>query len=85
MVLDEARESYAPEIVHELQSRTEEDLVANVARVQQWIACWVADQASGRGRVVGGRGGQRGPEEGSSEEEEDEGEGYDEDDDMMQA
>lgn len=44
VVLDEAKDSYAPEIVHELQSVTPEDLEANIARVQAWVAQWMADQ-----------------------------------------
>ncbi|KAI8868056.1 P-loop containing nucleoside triphosphate hydrolase protein [Ramicandelaber brevisporus] len=37
VVLDEARESYAPEIVVELKSEDTEDLESNVERIQQWI------------------------------------------------
>uniref|UniRef100_A0A7S2LK93 Adenylate kinase isoenzyme 6 homolog n=1 Tax=Leptocylindrus danicus TaxID=163516 RepID=A0A7S2LK93_9STRA len=41
IVLDEARESYAEEIVHEVPSNTLEDMESNVSRVQQWFDHWV--------------------------------------------
>ena len=34
------RESYAEEIVHEVQSNTVEDMEGNVERVKQWVAAW---------------------------------------------
>ena len=37
VVLDEARSSYAQEIVVELQSEGTEDLESNVQRIVQWI------------------------------------------------
>jgi adenylate kinase len=40
VVLDEARSSYAPEIVVELQSENTDDLDSNVARVVEWIKAW---------------------------------------------
>ncbi|ORX59708.1 P-loop containing nucleoside triphosphate hydrolase protein [Hesseltinella vesiculosa] len=40
VVLDEARESYAPEIVVELQSNTVDDMESNVDRVKQWLDAW---------------------------------------------
>ena len=40
VILEDARESYAPEIVVELQSETTEDLEANVARIVEWIQAW---------------------------------------------
>lgn len=40
VVLDEARSSYAKEIVVELQSESTEDLESNVARIVQWIEAW---------------------------------------------
>lgn len=46
VILDEARQSYAQEIVHELQSNTIEDLQANVQRACQWCDQWLADHAS---------------------------------------
>ena len=45
-VLDEARESYAEEIVIELKSDTVEDMENNVTRVVQWIENWKTDNAS---------------------------------------
>jgi adenylate kinase len=36
LMLDEARDSYRPEIVHECNSNTLEDLEQNVARIVQW-------------------------------------------------
>ncbi|KAG8804513.1 factor activating pos9 [Serendipita sp. 407] len=42
-VLDEARESYAAEIVVELKSETTEDLENNVSRILQWIEAWKRD------------------------------------------
>lgn len=40
VVLDEARSSYAQEIVVELKSEGTEDLESNVARIVQWIQAW---------------------------------------------
>jgi len=40
VVLDEARESYAEDIIVELRSEKTEDLESNVARVVQWIRNW---------------------------------------------
>lgn len=45
VILEEARESYAQEIVHEVQSNTIEDMENNVIRVEQWCKQWVADNA----------------------------------------
>ncbi|KAF8587261.1 P-loop containing nucleoside triphosphate hydrolase protein [Ramaria rubella] len=42
-VLDEARESYAAEIVVELQSESTDDLEANVGRIVAWIDSWMRD------------------------------------------
>ena len=44
VVLDEARSSYAQEIVVELQSEATEDLDSNVARIIQWIEAWRKDR-----------------------------------------
>lgn len=44
VVLDEARSSYAPEIVIELKSETTEDLESNVERIVKWIKAWQQDQ-----------------------------------------
>ncbi|TCD66369.1 factor activating pos9 [Steccherinum ochraceum] len=46
VVLDEARSSYAPEIVVELKSEGTEDLENNVARIVQWIDVWKKDRGS---------------------------------------
>lgn len=46
VVLDEARQSYALEIVHELQSNTVEDLRSNVQRACQWCDQWVSDHGT---------------------------------------
>ena len=40
VILDEARESYALDIVQELRSDKYEDLEQNVERVQQWLENW---------------------------------------------
>ncbi|KAF5312079.1 hypothetical protein D9619_003146 [Psilocybe cf. subviscida] len=44
VVLDEARSSYAEEIVVELQSETSEDMEANVGRIVEWITNWLKNQ-----------------------------------------
>lgn len=44
VILDEARQSYAQEIVHELQSNAVEDLQSNVERACQWCDQWVKDR-----------------------------------------
>lgn len=44
VILEEARESYAHEIVHECSSNTIEDLENNVTRIEQWIKHWIEDQ-----------------------------------------
>lgn len=44
VVLDEARSSYAAEIVVELNSESTEDLEANVARIVEWIKAWRRDR-----------------------------------------
>ncbi len=43
-VLDEAKGSYAEEILVELHSDTTEELEANVDRVVQWIKAWRRDR-----------------------------------------
>ncbi|KZT44398.1 P-loop containing nucleoside triphosphate hydrolase protein [Sistotremastrum suecicum HHB10207 ss-3] len=40
-ILDDARESYAEEVIVELNSESTEDLESNVARIQQWIDNWL--------------------------------------------
>lgn len=44
VVLDEARSSYAQEIVVDLQSEAIEDLESNVQRIVQWIEAWKRDR-----------------------------------------
>lgn len=43
IILDEARESYAEEIVHEVVSNTVEEMDNNVSRVDQWCKQWMTD------------------------------------------
>jgi adenylate kinase len=43
VILEEARDAYALEIVHEVQSNTLEDMEANVSRLEQWCKDWIAD------------------------------------------
>ena len=40
VILDEARDAYAEEIVLELQSNSVEEMEANVARLAQWVSSW---------------------------------------------
>jgi adenylate kinase len=49
VVLEEAREAYAEEIVIPLQSENMEDLESNVSRIVQWIEAWRKDQESNSG------------------------------------
>ncbi len=44
VVLEEARSSYATEIVVELTSETTEDLESNVDRIVGWIKNWKRDR-----------------------------------------
>ena len=46
IILEEAKESYAVEIVQEVQSNTLEDIDSNVSRVQMWYTQWVQDHAT---------------------------------------
>ena len=46
VVLEDARESYVPEIVVELTSETTEDLEGNVARILEWIQNWMDNDQS---------------------------------------
>ena len=43
-VLQEARDSYPPEIVVELQSETTDDMESNVSRIIQWIEAWQSNK-----------------------------------------
>ena len=42
-ILEDARTSYAPEIVVELQSEAVEEMEGNVTRVVEWVAGWIRD------------------------------------------
>mmetsp|Transcript_4813 Transcript_4813/g.13916 ORF Transcript_4813/g.13916 Transcript_4813/m.13916 type:complete len:186 (+) Transcript_4813:156-713(+) len=44
VILEEARESYAHEIVHEVPSNTIDDMDNNVSRVEQWAKQWLQDK-----------------------------------------
>jgi len=39
-ILEEARESYKKEIVHELQSNTTDELENNLEQIEAWIHQW---------------------------------------------
>jgi len=43
VVAEEARENYAEEIVHELQSNTLEDIEGSLGRVSTWFESWKAE------------------------------------------
>ncbi|GAA5906991.1 hypothetical protein JCM5296_003903 [Sporobolomyces johnsonii] len=45
VVLNDARESYAEEIVVELRSESPEQMEENVNRILQWVEAWRADHA----------------------------------------
>ncbi|KAF8416525.1 P-loop containing nucleoside triphosphate hydrolase protein [Tirmania nivea] len=45
VILEEARESYAPEIVIELQSDNVEDVDSNVERIKAWYEAWMEDNS----------------------------------------
>ena len=44
-VLEDARSSYAEEIVVELSSESADEVEANVARIVGWVQAWVTNQA----------------------------------------
>lgn len=44
VILEEAREAYAEEIVVALNSDDTTDLESNVSRVVQWIEAWLKNQ-----------------------------------------
>ena len=46
-ILDEARESYKQEIVHELPSNTPEQLEQNAEQIHAWIKQWFTEHAQG--------------------------------------
>ena len=39
-LLEEARESYDTNIVHELQSNDPADMERNIEQIMQWMQCW---------------------------------------------
>ena len=43
--LQEAKESYDTEIVHEVQSNTVEDMDSNVERCKLWVEQWIANNS----------------------------------------
>ena len=47
VILDEAKEAYAHEIVHELQSNSIQDMEANVQRIMDWSKQWILDHTEG--------------------------------------
>jgi adenylate kinase len=44
VVLEDAREGYAEEIVVPLQSESTEDIESNVSRIVEWIEAWRKNQ-----------------------------------------
>lgn len=49
VVLEEAREAYAEEIVVALKSENTDDLESNVSRIVQWIEAWKKNQGPDSG------------------------------------
>jgi adenylate kinase len=49
VILDEAKESYSPDIVHEVPSNTVDDMERIVARVDQWLKQWLNDRGDESG------------------------------------
>jgi adenylate kinase len=45
VILDEARESYDPAIVHEVPSNSLEEMESNIERVLGWSKQWIVDHA----------------------------------------
>jgi adenylate kinase len=45
VILEEAKEAYDPEIVHEVLSNDLQDMESNTQRVLDWIEQWMADHA----------------------------------------
>ena len=45
-ILDEARESYKPEIVHEIRSDVLEDIETNANNISLWIDHWIKNNES---------------------------------------
>ena len=46
IILEEAREAYDAEIVHEVPSNTLEDMESNIQRIEQWRKQWIADNVN---------------------------------------
>jgi adenylate kinase len=46
VILEEAREAYDKNIVHEVSSNTLQDMESNVQRVEQWSKQWISDNVS---------------------------------------
>ena len=44
-ILDEARDSYKPEIVHEIRSDVLEDIEKNASNISSWIDQWMKDNS----------------------------------------
>lgn len=42
-ILEEAKESYSDDIVHELKGETKEQLKDNITRVVSWVEKWIED------------------------------------------
>ncbi|KAK9451183.1 AAA domain-containing protein [Limtongia smithiae] len=45
VILNDAKDAYAPEIVIELESNTAEDVDSNCERIEQWVRQWITDNA----------------------------------------
>lgn len=46
VLLSEAREAYAEEIIVELTSNTADEMESNVARIESWLEQWKKDRTS---------------------------------------
>lgn len=46
VLLEEARENYAEEVVVELRSDTTDEVEANIERIEAWIKQWKEDHAN---------------------------------------
>ncbi|KAI3405371.1 FAP7 [Candida oxycetoniae] len=79
VILNEARDSYIPDIVIELKSDTAEEMDENVDRITLWVENWIKDHPKGvTNELEGGKtGGDE--EEGFNSEEEDQDDDDDED------
>ena len=45
VILEEARASYAQEVVHEVPSNTQTDMESNIGRTVQWCEQWIKDNS----------------------------------------